>query len=109
MGWQDKALRKHRIEKMIEEVMKSPEYKESEQKRSNEILNESTATLAFIACEFLENNHGYKKVGLKKFLDYLNDCMNESAKDSDFFIAHNKYFKEEMGLDVLAELGLKLE
>lgn len=109
MGWQDKALQKHRMEKMIEEVMKSPEYKASEQKRNDEILNQSIATLAFIACEFLENNHGYKKNGLKKFLTYLNDCMNESIKDSDFFTAHVEYYKKEMGLDVLAEFGLKVE
>ena len=52
MSWQDKALQKHRMEKQVEEIMKSPEYKELEQKRNDEILNQSIATLAFIACEF---------------------------------------------------------
>lgn len=109
MSWQDKALQKHRMEKQVEEIMKSPEYKDLEQKRNDEILNRSIATLAFIACEFLENNHGYKKVGLTKFLKYVNDCMECSAKQEDFFAAHDKHYKETMQLDVLAEFGLKIE
>lgn len=108
MGWQDKALQKHKMEKLVEEVMNSPEYKKLERERNDEILNQSIAQLAFIVCEFLENNHGYKKAGLSKFLKYLNDCMGCSAKQDDFFIAHDKYYKEMMQLDVLAEFGLKL-
>ena len=58
---------------------------------------------------FLENNNGYKKAGLTKFLKYVNDCMACSAKQDDFFTTHDEYYKEEMGLDVLAEFGLKVE
>ena len=109
MGWQDKALQKRRMEKQVEEIMKSPEYKELEQKRNDEILNQSIATLSFIACEFLKNNHGYKKAGLTKFLKYVNACMACSAKQDDFFTAQDEYYKEMMQLDVLAEFGLKVE
>lgn len=109
MSWQDKALQKHRMEKQVEEIMKSPEYKALEQKRNDEILSRSIATLAFIACEFLENNHGYKKAGLTKFLKYVNDCMECSAKQEDFFTVYDKHYKETMQLDVLAEFGLKIE
>ena len=109
MSWQDKALQKHRMEKKVEEIMKSQEYKDLEKKRNDEILNRSIATLAFIACEFLENNHGYKKAGLTKFLKYVNDCIACSAKQEDFFTVYDKHYKETMQLDVLEEFGLKVE
>lgn len=62
MGWTDKALQKHKMQKLVEEVMKSPEYKERERQLEAQWTANAIARIAFISCEFLENNHGYKKL-----------------------------------------------
>ena len=109
MSWQDKALQKHKIKKQIDEVMNSPQYKMAEREREAQWTSNAIARFAFICCEFLENNHGYKANGLKKFLKYLVDCLEYTGEDEDFFLTHEKYYKEEMGLDVLAEMNMALE
>lgn len=109
MGWQDKALQKRKLEKQIDEVMNSPQYKMLEREREAQWTSNAIARFAFIGCEFLENNHNYKKNGLKKFLKYLYDCLEYTGQDEYFFLTHEKYYKEEMDLDVLAEMNMELE
>jgi hypothetical protein len=109
MGSLLKQRKRYEAEKMAKQVMNTPSFKETLKEQEIRATTNAIARLAFIACEFLENNHGYKKVGLKKFLKYLLDCLEYTGTDDEFFITHEKYYKEMMGLDVLAELGLALE
>ena len=109
MGWQDKALQKHKLKKQIDEVMNSPQYKMAEREREAQWTSNAIARFAFMMCGFLETRHGYKKEGLKKFLAFLLVNMECTGDDENFFLEYEKYYKEEMGLDVLAEFGLKLE
>lgn len=60
-------------------------------------------------CGFLETRHGYKAAGLKKFLDFVVVSLKETEDNIEFFKDYDVYYKEEYGLDVLAELGLGLE
>jgi hypothetical protein len=89
--------------------MDTPVFKEVMKEQQIKATANAIGRLAFIACEFLENNHGYKKVGLKKFLKYLSECIDYTGEDEDFFLTHEKYYKEIFDLDVLGELGLCLE
>ena len=109
MGWQDKALQKYRMEKQVRDIMNSQEYKEREKEMEAQWTSNAIARFAFIACEFLENNHNYKENGLKKFLKYLIDCLEYTGEDEDFFITHEKYYKEMMDLDVLSEMNMMIE
>lgn len=105
----DKYRKRYEAEKKAKEIMDTPAFKEAMKRQDIQSTTNAIGRLAFIACEFLENNHGYKKVGLKKFLKYLADCIDYTAEDEDFFLTHDKYYKEMHDLDVLAELGLGLE
>lgn len=109
MGSLDRLRKKYEAEKLAKQVMDSPVFKETLKEQELRATTNAIARLAFISCEFLENNHGYKKVGLKKFLKYLLDCLEYTGSDDEFFITHEKYYKEIHGLDVLGELGLGLE
>lgn len=109
MGSLNKQRKRYEAEKMAKQVMETPKFKEALKEQELRATTNAIARLAFIACEFLENNHGYKKVGLKKFLKYLLDCLEYTGTDEEFFLTHDKYYKEIHGLDVLAELGLGLE
>ena len=46
---------------------------------------------------------------MKKFLKYLVDCLEYTGEDEDFFMTHEKYYKEEMNLDVLSEMNMMIE
>ena len=109
MGWQEKALQKHRTEKLIEEVMKTQQYKEMQREMEAQNVANAIGKFAFIMCGFLETRHGYKKEGLKKFLAFLAKSLECPEDDEDFFVTYDKYYKYEYGLDVLGELGMGLE
>lgn len=105
----DKYRKRYEAEKKAKEIMNTPVFKEAMKEENIRATANAIGRLAFVACEFLENNHGYKKVGLKKFLKYLSDCIDYTGEDEDFFLTHDKYYKEMLDLDVLKELGLGLE
>lgn len=105
----DKYRKRWEAEKKAKEVMDTPVFKEAIKEQNIKATANAIGRLAFIACEYLENNHGYKKVGLKKFLKYLSDCIDYTGEDEEFFLTHDKYYKEIHDLDVLKELGLCLE
>ena len=105
----DKMRRKYESEKSAKALVETMAFKESIREYQVKATTNAIGRLAFIACEFLENTHGYKKAGLKKFLKYLVDCIKYTEFDDEFFLTHDKYYKEMYDLDVLAELGLRME
>ena len=109
MGSFNKQRQRYEAEKMAKKVMDSPSFKETLKEQEIRATANAIARLSFIACEFLENTHGYKKTGLKKFLKYLLHFIEEVGTDTEFLVTQDKYYKEMMDLDVLGELGLGLE
>jgi len=109
MGSLAKQRKRYEAEKKAKELMNTQRFKEAMKEQDLRATANAIGRLAFITCEFLENNHGYKQVGLKKFLKYLADCIDYTGTDADFFITQEKYYKTIYGLDVLGELGLGLE
>jgi hypothetical protein len=109
MGSLNKMRQRWEAEKMAKKVMDSPIFKEALREQDIRATTTAIAKLAFISCEFLENTHGYKKRGLKKFLKYLLHFVEEVGSDEEFLVTQDKYYKEMMDLDVLGELGLALE
>lgn len=105
----DKLRKRYEAEKMALKVMDTPRFKEALKEQEIRATTAAIAKLAFISCEFLENTHGYKKRGLKKFLKYLLHFVEEVGSDGEFLVTQDKYYKEMMDLDVLGELGLALE
>jgi len=105
----NKKRQRYEAEKMALKVMDTPRFKNAMREQEIKATTNAVGRLAFITCEFLENTHGYKQAGLKKFLKYLLDCLEYTSSDDEFFLTHDKYYKEMMDLDVLEELGLGLE
>ena len=108
MSYWDKVRRKEANRKTTLEVINSPEFKEYMRQHEEQAILNAMARVAFITCEFLETRHNYKAAGLKKFLTFMLGCFKYTEDNDTFFIDNEKYFKEEYGLDVLKELGLKI-
>lgn len=104
MSWADKALKKAKQEKLIQEIMNTQAYKEEKKKDQMQTFS----LLCFVACDFLEEHHRYGQKGLLKFLDFANKRMQYIAQDNENYIDEmNEYFLDKYGFDILAGLGLK--
>lgn len=109
MTWAEKELQKHKMRKQVEEILNSPEHKEMQKKMEEQAKVNALAWFCFIACGYLETRHGYKNNGLKKFLAFARSSLNSAEDEELFFKEYDTYYKDEFGLDVLAEFGLELE
>ena len=109
MSWVDKAHRRNKLEREIENVLNSPEHKAYMKEFQAECVAQALARFTFFACGYLETRHNYKKAGLQKFLHSIKLALKATEDDEDFFADYGKYYKEELDLDIFAELGLKLE
>lgn len=109
MGWANKALEKHKIEKAIEEALKSPKYKKMEEENKVQTTLDAYCRFCLMACDYLQMKHNYKKNGLMNFLEYASKIMKHiSNEDEDFenyFSEINQVMIDECGIDVLSTLG----
>lgn len=108
MSWVDNAHQKNKLQKQIDEILNGPEYKKMQEEFKTECVANALARFTFFACGFLETRYGYKKEGLKKFLEFIKLNLSCTEDDENFFITYSQHYKDEYDLDVLAELGLKL-
>ena len=109
MSYWDKVRKHEARRKITNEVLNAPEFKEYMRKHEEQAVLNALGRFTFMMCGFLETRHGYKAAGLKKFLEFVMVSLKETDGNEDFFVGYDKYYKEEYGLDVLAELGLGLE
>ena len=108
MGWADKALEKHKMHKLLEQVLNSPEYREERRKWEEQAVLQALLRFTFICLEYLESKFRCKKNGFIKFLDFVKWTMKDLEEDEEYFDHCNGYYKENYDLDVMEYLGLGL-
>ena len=109
MGYLDKMHKKIKMEKMIEQAMNSTKYKEARKKDMEQAALNAYMSFCLIACDYLQLKHGYKKNGLITFLKFASKRLKYVEEDDSYFVSMNDYFRDELGLDVLDMLGMKIE
>lgn len=102
MSWADKALRKNRLEKQIDNAMKDPRYKAAQHKHDMKVF----CVYCLISADFLSRQEGYKAKRMKRFLDFIKEQMKYVADDSEYdFSLLNEALKDETGVDVMEYMG----
>ena len=102
MSWADKALRKNRLEKQIDNAMKDPRYKAAQHKHDMKVF----CVYCLISADFLSRREGYKAKRMKRFLDHVKEQMKYVADDSEYdFGLLNEALKDETGVDVMEYMG----
>ena len=109
MSYFDKMRQREAKRKLAEEIMNTPEFKEAMRHQEEQAILNALGRFTFMMCGFLEVKHGYKKLGLLRFLDFVKKGLQEIDDNETFFVGYNEHYIDEYGLDVLAELGLALE
>lgn len=102
MSWADKALRKNRLEKQIDDAMKNPRYKKAQQKHDMKVF----CVYCLISADFPSRQEGYKAKRMKRFLDHVKEQMKYVADDSEYdFGLLNEAIRDETGIDVMEYMG----
>lgn len=109
MGWAEKALQRHKLQKQIEEIMNSPEYKEIQRQQDEQKVLQALVRFCCIACDYLELKHNYKGNGIKNFLAFAVKRVCYTGEDEKYFTDYFKYAKEEYNVDIPGEFGLDIE
>lgn len=107
MGWADKAHKKNKADKMIDEIMNHPRYKEIKEKYRIEATLDAFYAFCFSGMEFLETKHRYGRNGLWGFLEFMAEKPNEM--DENYYNKKIAYYKEKYDLDVLNILGCEFD
>ena len=109
VSWTDKALKKAKIHKMIDQAMNSPQYKKARQEDMEQSALKAYIRFCLVTLDYLELKHGYKKNGMMNFVKFAADRMNYIANDDEaYFDEMNKHFVEEFGIDAIAALGFDI-
>lgn len=77
MSWAEKELKRARIKKKIDEVMKSPEYKKREQEENLRVF----LIYCIISVDYLYRKEKYGAKRIKRFLDFVKQQMKYIFKE----------------------------
>lgn len=109
MGYLDKMRKREENRKRAEAIIKTPAFQEYMREREEEAVLNALARFSFIACDFLETQHYYKRNGLKKFLAFVKKRMAYTEENELYFKEYHEYVLAEYEVDILGELGLAIE
>lgn len=109
MAYTSKMEKRAKTQKIINEIMKSSAYQQARKKDMEQAALQAYMSFCLIACDFLELTHRYKKNGLIKFLKFASQRLKYVEGNENYFIEMNDMYRDELGLDVLELLGMRIE
>ena len=107
MSWTDKALRKHRAEKICKEIMSSKRYQDARKADNEEAVVRAYASFLIITTAYLRDRLHFGKKRISEFLAYSTEQMHFSEEYEDYFVTMNEELKKETGVDVLETVGIE--
>ena len=102
MSWVDKAHRKHKVDKLVKEVLSNPEYKKMQQQEDLKCFS----CLALISVDFMMRKHGYGKKRIQEYVEFLKKQLGYVTEDEEYFKLLNMEIEEDTGVNVLRELDI---
>lgn len=104
MSWVDKAHKKNKIYKLVEQALKDPRFKEAQKKQSEEDVLKAFRAFMTISADYLYRHDGYHKKRLTRYIDFVAEQMGYVAKDEEYFKLLNEELKKETGIDITGKL-----
>lgn len=102
-------LRRAQVEKLAKEILNSQEYKKRRAQDDEQYLMRAFASFALISADYLYRQFNCKAAGIQRFINFLKPSMGYVKNDPDYFRLLNRAFVDEIGLDVMRELGMEFE
>lgn len=105
MSWVDKAHRKHKVDKLVKEVLSNPEYKKMQQQEDLKCFS----CLALISVDFMMRKHGYGKKRIQEYVEFLKKQLGYVTEDEEYFKLLNMEIDRDTGINVLDQLGIQVK
>lgn len=102
-------MRRAQVAKLTKEILNSPEYKKRRAQDDEQYLMRAFACFALISCDYLYRQFNCKAAGIKRFINFLMPSMEYVKADPEYFRLLNQAFVDEIGLDVMRELGMEFD
>ena len=102
-------MRKAQLAKLAKQIIDSPEYRERRKEDDEQNIMRAFASFALISADYLYRQFSCKAAGIKRFIDFVKPSMRYVKDDPDYFRLMNEAFVDEIGLDVMKELGMEFE
>lgn len=104
-----KMMRRAQIAKLTNEIINSNEYRERRKEDDQQNLMKALASFSLIAADYLYRQFNCKEAGVKKFINFIKKSMEYVKEDPEYFELLNRAFIDEIGVDVMKELGMEFE
>ena len=101
--------RRAQVAKLTKEILNNPEYKKRRAQDDEQYLMRAFACFALISCDYLYRQFNCKAAGIQRFINFLKPSMGYVKDDPEYFRLLNEAFVDEIGLDVMRELGMEFE
>lgn len=101
--------RRAQVAKLTKEILNSQEYKKRRAQDDEQNLMRAFASFALISADYLYRQFNCKAAGIRKFIDFVKPSMGYVKDDPDYFRLMNEAFVDEIGLDIMKELGMEFE
>ncbi len=85
MSWVDKAHKKNKIHKMVDQAMKDPRYYEAEKRKMYDATREAFDNFLLISADFLHRHCGFGKKRMLKYIDFVVYQMHCIETDPEYF------------------------
>ena len=102
-------MRKAQLAKLTKQIIDSPEYRERRKEDDEQNIMRAFASFALITADYLYRQFNCKAAGIRKFIEFVKPSMEYVKDDPDYFRLMNEAFVDEIGLDVMKELGMEFE
>lgn len=109
MGWREKSLKRHKAEQMAKEIISSKKYQEARKADMEQAALDAYCRFCLVACDYLQMNFNCKRNGIMKFLKCASDVIQYTTGDDKYFEDMNTVMIDECGVDVMAELGVRVK
>lgn len=105
MSWVDKAHRKHKVDKLVKEVLSNPEYRKMQQQEDLKCFS----CLALISVDFMMRKHGYGKKRIQEYVEFLKKQLGYVTEDEEYFKLLNMEIERDTGINVLDQFGIQVK
>lgn len=110
MGSLAKMHKKAQIDKIIRDIMKSPQYRAAVKKDREQAAMRAYCNFCLMACDFLELRHNYGHKGLNNFLEFARKRLYYISEDNEkYYEEMNQYFTEKFKVNVFDILGIEIK
>lgn len=109
MGYLDKIHKKAQMDKIVKDIMKSPQYRQAVKKDQEQAAMRAYCNFCLIACDYLEEHENYGSKRLRRFLEFAVKRMHYLADDNEnYYQEMNGYFIKRFGVNVFESMGVEI-